>query len=81
MNNKHHLFKISEDSSESTDVYSIYPEVAKALQKKMDQWDAQNEPARWGWNKQTCPHFIGYRDFKTEADLIAQTQKKKKRKK
>ncbi|WP_354020368.1 sulfatase-like hydrolase/transferase [Endozoicomonas lisbonensis] len=36
-------------------------EEAKRLQKDFDQWNAKNEPSRWGWNKQNFPYTNGWR--------------------
>jgi arylsulfatase A-like enzyme len=78
MNGKHRLFRITTDMGETKDLSKEHPEIAQRLQREMDRWDAQNEPARWGWNKAVCDHFIGYRQFKTEADLHRAQQRKKK---
>ena len=81
MNGKKELFNIREDIGEKKPMMKKKPEIAQRLQKIMDQWDSENQPGRWGWNKSTCPVFIGYRDFKTEADLRAVQQRKRKNKK
>jgi len=78
MNGKEYLFNIKKDLSEKENLIQSFPEIAKSLNKQMLQWDQKNEAPRWGWNKNTCPNFIGYRNFKTEEDLLKANQKKKK---
>lgn len=77
MNGRSRLFRIGTDIGESKDLIKQHPEIAQRLQREMDAWDAANEPARWGWNKKTCKHFVGYRQFVTEDDLI-RAQKRKR---
>ena len=55
------LFKISEDISESNNLADKHPEQVERLMKEFKQWQAKNEPAKWGWNKKKFPHKTVFR--------------------
>ncbi len=80
MNGKQYLFKISDDIGEKNNLIEEFPEIANSLKKKLAEWDNQNEPARWGWNKKICPNFIGYRSWTSEEQFLAHKNKGKKKK-
>jgi arylsulfatase A-like enzyme len=81
MNDKLFFSHISEDMSEKKNLLKSKPELTERFKKKMKEWDGQNEIARWGWNSNTCSHFVGYRNFKTLEDLEGAKKKKKTKKK
>ena len=58
---KAELYKISEDISESNDLSAKHPEQVKRLTAEFERWNAQNEPARWGWSRQLFPYANGWR--------------------
>ena len=46
-----HLFHISQDISETNDLYAQQPDVVKRLQASHDAWNATLMPKLWGWDK------------------------------
>ena len=58
------LFKISEDISESNNLVDEHPEQVERLMKEFKQWQSQNEPPKWGWNKKKFPHKTAFRGQK-----------------
>ena len=46
-----HLFHISQDISETNDLYAQQPDIAKRLQASYDAWNATLMPKLWGWDK------------------------------
>jgi len=46
-----HLFHISQDISETNDLYAQQPDVVKRLQAAHDAWNATLMPKLWGWDK------------------------------
>ncbi|MGF1758203.1 sulfatase-like hydrolase/transferase [Photobacterium sagamiensis] len=59
------LFKISEDISESNDLVKKHPEQVERLMQEFKNWQSQNEPAKWGWNKKKFPYVTeGFRGKK-----------------
>ena len=55
------LFKISEDIGEQKNLIRKYPEEAARLQKAFNEWNADNEPSKWGWGRNQYPYTNGYR--------------------
>ena len=61
-NQEYKLFKISEDIGESKNLASKYPEQVERLKNAFDEWSAQNEEPKWGWNRNLFPYSNGWRD-------------------
>ena len=57
------LFNISNDISESKDLAKEHPEQVKRLQEAWNAWDAQNEDAMWGWNRNMFPVETNWRNL------------------
>ncbi|MGF1701924.1 sulfatase [Photobacterium makurazakiensis] len=57
------LFNISNDISESKDLAKEHPEQVKRLQDAWNAWDAENEDAKWGWNKNMFPVETNWRNL------------------
>lgn len=60
-NGRPQLFKISDDIGEQKNLINQHPEEAKRLQKAFDDWNASNEPSKWGWGRDLYPYSNGYR--------------------
>ncbi|MGL6260929.1 sulfatase-like hydrolase/transferase [Vibrio sp. WXL210] len=60
---KPQLFNISEDISESNDLASKHPEQVKRLMAAWQAWDADNEDAKWGWNRNLFPVETNWREL------------------
>ncbi|MGR5063511.1 sulfatase-like hydrolase/transferase [Photobacterium sp. DNB22_13_2] len=60
-NPKPELYKISEDISESNDLAGQHPEQVERLLAAFKRWDAENQEAKWGWNRNLFPHTNGWR--------------------
>lgn len=60
-NPKPELYKISEDISESNDLAASHPEQVERLMSAFEQWDSENQEAKWGWNRNIFPHANGWR--------------------
>jgi len=48
---KPQLFNISEDISETRNLYNEKPEVAKRIQDKFNEYNSEMMPKQWGWDK------------------------------
>jgi arylsulfatase A-like enzyme len=55
------LYHISTDISESTDVSAAHPEQVTRLRLAYDEWNADNQPSLWGWNRDTYPSDNNWR--------------------
>lgn len=55
------LFNISEDKSESINLYEEYPEVVKELEGKYQAWSKQMGPKKWGWSP-SAGNFVRHPD-------------------
>ncbi|WP_159064836.1 sulfatase-like hydrolase/transferase [Thaumasiovibrio subtropicus] len=60
---RYQLFKISEDISESNELSKQHPEQVERLLNAWHAWDAENEDAKWGWNRNMFPVETNWRNL------------------